>query len=200
MYVYELSGCGFNSGCCHLNLRHGACFMQGFPWHSGKYRLIDYVWWMAWLHIYVSVLVAWFVLWLVSSIVEVEKWRQYNLLLYCHCLLSFLARRFLMIESSSLMPSDSGPRIWIQPDARLYKPTSFLLCFSLILFNTKMLINSQTSAPSYLRSHGDVKKFSLSFHPRFFITKQKWFSGVVRNLHVVSTDISYFFTKFEYFG
>ena len=27
--VYELSGCGFESRCCHLNFRYGACFKQG---------------------------------------------------------------------------------------------------------------------------------------------------------------------------
>ena len=27
---------GFESRCCHLNFRYGACFEQGFPWHLGK--------------------------------------------------------------------------------------------------------------------------------------------------------------------
>ena len=35
-FVYELSSCGFESRCCHLNFRYGACFEQGVPWHSGK--------------------------------------------------------------------------------------------------------------------------------------------------------------------
>ena len=34
--VYEQSGCGFESHCCHLNFRYGTCFKQGVPWHSGK--------------------------------------------------------------------------------------------------------------------------------------------------------------------
>ena len=36
VFVYELSGCGFESRCCHLNFRYGACFEQGVPRHSGK--------------------------------------------------------------------------------------------------------------------------------------------------------------------
>ena len=35
VFVYELSGCGFASRCCHLNVSHGACFEQGVPWYSG---------------------------------------------------------------------------------------------------------------------------------------------------------------------
>ena len=34
-----LSGCGFESSCSHLNFRFRACFEQGVPWHSGKYRV-----------------------------------------------------------------------------------------------------------------------------------------------------------------
>ena len=29
--VYELSGCGFESSCSHLNLRFRVCFEQGVP-------------------------------------------------------------------------------------------------------------------------------------------------------------------------
>ena len=36
-FVYELSGCGFEFRCSHLNFRYRACFQQGVPWHSGKY-------------------------------------------------------------------------------------------------------------------------------------------------------------------
>ena len=35
----ELSGCGFESLCCHLNFRYCTCFEQGNPWHSGNYRV-----------------------------------------------------------------------------------------------------------------------------------------------------------------
>ena len=28
--IYELSGCGFESRCCHLNFRYGTCFEQEF--------------------------------------------------------------------------------------------------------------------------------------------------------------------------
>ena len=38
VFVYELSGCEFESSCSHLNFRFRACFEQGFPWHSGKYE------------------------------------------------------------------------------------------------------------------------------------------------------------------
>ena len=39
VFVYELSGCGFESRCSHLNFRFGACLEQGVPWHSGNYRV-----------------------------------------------------------------------------------------------------------------------------------------------------------------
>ena len=36
-FVCELSSCGFESRCSHLNFRYHACFEQGVPWHSDKY-------------------------------------------------------------------------------------------------------------------------------------------------------------------
>ena len=36
VFVYEISGCAFESRWCHLNFRYSACFEQGVPWHSGK--------------------------------------------------------------------------------------------------------------------------------------------------------------------
>ena len=39
VFFYELSGCGFESSCSHLNFRFCTCFEQGVPWHSGNYRL-----------------------------------------------------------------------------------------------------------------------------------------------------------------
>ena len=39
LFVYELSGCGFESSCSHLNFRFCACFEEGVPWHSGNYRV-----------------------------------------------------------------------------------------------------------------------------------------------------------------
>ena len=39
VFVYELSGCGFESSCSHLNFRFCACFEQGVPWRSGNYRV-----------------------------------------------------------------------------------------------------------------------------------------------------------------
>ena len=38
-FVYELSDCGFESYCSHLNFRYRACFEQGVPWDSGNYRV-----------------------------------------------------------------------------------------------------------------------------------------------------------------
>ena len=34
VFVYKLTGCGFESCCYHLNHRHCAYFEQGLPWHS----------------------------------------------------------------------------------------------------------------------------------------------------------------------
>ena len=39
MFVSELSGCGFEFRCCHLNFRYGACFKRGVPWIQTNYRV-----------------------------------------------------------------------------------------------------------------------------------------------------------------
>ena len=39
VFVYELSGCGFESRCSHLIFRYGACLEQGVHWHSGNCRV-----------------------------------------------------------------------------------------------------------------------------------------------------------------
>ena len=39
VFLYELNGSGFESSCSHLTFRFRACFEQGFPWHSGNYRV-----------------------------------------------------------------------------------------------------------------------------------------------------------------
>ena len=36
VFVYELSGCGFESCYCHLNFRYGTWFKQELPWHLEK--------------------------------------------------------------------------------------------------------------------------------------------------------------------
>ena len=36
VFVYELSGRGIESRCCHLNFIYGACLEQGVPWYSRK--------------------------------------------------------------------------------------------------------------------------------------------------------------------
>ena len=39
VFVYELSGCGFESSCSYLNFKFRACFKQGVPWHSCDFRV-----------------------------------------------------------------------------------------------------------------------------------------------------------------
>ena len=39
VFVYELSGCRFDSSCSHLNFTFPVCFEQGVPWHSCNYRV-----------------------------------------------------------------------------------------------------------------------------------------------------------------
>ena len=39
VFVYELSGFGFESCCCYLNFRHRTCFKHIISWHSGNYRV-----------------------------------------------------------------------------------------------------------------------------------------------------------------
>ena len=48
--VYELSGCGFESRCSHLNSRYRACFEQGVPWHSGNSKVWIYYETCMWHH------------------------------------------------------------------------------------------------------------------------------------------------------
>ena len=43
VFIYELSGSGFESSYSHLNFRFGACFEQGVPQHSSKYSV--------WIHL-----------------------------------------------------------------------------------------------------------------------------------------------------
>ena len=42
MFIYELTGCGFETGCIYWNIRYRACFEQGVPWQSGNY--------IVWIH------------------------------------------------------------------------------------------------------------------------------------------------------
>ena len=42
VFVYELSGYGFESSCGYLNFRFRSYFEQGFPWHPGNYRVWIY--------------------------------------------------------------------------------------------------------------------------------------------------------------
>ena len=39
VFIYELSGCWFESSCTHLTFRFRACVEQGVPWHSGNYTV-----------------------------------------------------------------------------------------------------------------------------------------------------------------
>ena len=39
VFVYELSGSGFESNWSYLNFRYLASFKQEVPWHSGNYRV-----------------------------------------------------------------------------------------------------------------------------------------------------------------
>lgn len=39
MFVYERSGCGFDSRCNHLNFPYLTCFEQGISWHPGNYKI-----------------------------------------------------------------------------------------------------------------------------------------------------------------
>ena len=39
VFVYKLSGCGFESSCSLLNFRFCACFEQRVPSHLGNYRV-----------------------------------------------------------------------------------------------------------------------------------------------------------------
>ena len=40
VFIYELSACGCESSCSHLDFRIPACFEEGVPWHSGNYRVL----------------------------------------------------------------------------------------------------------------------------------------------------------------
>ena len=102
-----------------------------------------------------------------------------------------------MNEIYFFIHSDSGALIFLNTVMpwSLYKPKSFILCFSLILFNINMPTNSKILVPSY-GLMVTSKKFPFS---RFFITKQKWFSGIIHNFYAFDAHISYFFSKVECF-
>ena len=38
-FLYELSGCGFESRCSDLKFRYDICLDEEVPLHSGKYKL-----------------------------------------------------------------------------------------------------------------------------------------------------------------
>ena len=57
VFVYELSGCGFKSRCCHLNFRYHACLKQGVQMHRtdncSQYSSIIWpVWLNGWVLVY----------------------------------------------------------------------------------------------------------------------------------------------------
>ena len=39
VFIYKLSGCGFESCCSHLNFRYRGCFERGVPWYLGNNRV-----------------------------------------------------------------------------------------------------------------------------------------------------------------
>ena len=39
VFLYKVSGCGFESCCSHLNFRYCTCFKQGVHWHSSNYTV-----------------------------------------------------------------------------------------------------------------------------------------------------------------
>ena len=39
VFLCELTGCGFESCCSHINFSYRACFEQWVPWLSGNYRV-----------------------------------------------------------------------------------------------------------------------------------------------------------------
>ena len=43
VFVFELSGCGFQSCCSHLNFRYCVCFEQGIHWESDNCS-VDSLW------------------------------------------------------------------------------------------------------------------------------------------------------------
>ena len=71
MFVYELSGFGFESSCSHLNFRFRACFEQGVPWHSGNYGV--------WIHS------------------ETRTWHDKNI----QCQLNFIKKQELLLTTQS---------------------------------------------------------------------------------------------------
>ena len=39
VFLYKISGSGFECSCSHLNFQFCTCFEQGVPWHSGNCRV-----------------------------------------------------------------------------------------------------------------------------------------------------------------
>ena len=40
VFIYKLSGCGFESCCSHISFRYCTCLEQGVSWDSGEYRVL----------------------------------------------------------------------------------------------------------------------------------------------------------------
>ena len=59
VFFYELSGCGFEPICSHLNFIFRSCFKQGVPWHSGNYRVLIHSERHAWLDENIQLLILW---------------------------------------------------------------------------------------------------------------------------------------------
>ena len=106
-----------------------------------------------------------------------------------------------MIESSFLYVSSPDHFcFWIQPEHHLYISLGRFYCIFHWFYLTWKSAYQLANFSIVACFHRDVNKVSFSFHPSFFITKQRWFSGVVHNLPLFSTDFSYFFCKVEWVG
>ena len=51
VFVYERSGCGFESICNHLNFRFRVCFEEGVPWHWGNYGVWIHFFFQTYTHV-----------------------------------------------------------------------------------------------------------------------------------------------------
>ena len=80
VFVYELSGCGFESCYSHLNFRYRVCFKQRVSWHSGNYRV--------WIHSKTRT-------WHNKNI----HWDKNRLMPYAHILLSLMMDHHLQANN-----------------------------------------------------------------------------------------------------
>ena len=125
MFLYKLSGCRFVSRCSHLDFRCRACFKQGVPWHSGKYRMWIHSEMRTWYDINIQSIAPYrYILRTqLNHLVSFAKW--FSFCLRTKWLWVWVPLRYLNFRYSACfeqrIPWHSGKyRVWIHSETRMW--------------------------------------------------------------------------------